>query len=448
MKKFWLQCFFITVFVFGMMWGVDKITDLKMFNAFDPISQALSDFQMTDYAFSQLRKDPLVDQRVVLVNIGELSRREVAQQIYTISQYKPRVIGIDSYFNCEGLLRDSINCPALLDTLGNLLLEDAIKQAGNVVLVSKLLQKTATSLDENLIDVYDSMEYSDLAFSMHARHGYANLVTDPPAVYQDDVKQCRSFVPRYMVNGEEQLAFAVQMCMMYDPEKTKRFLARNKEEEIINYRGNVEIQDIRLKTIRSKETATTRYPQMFYAIDVDQLAKGEFTPELFQDKIVIMGFLGQYFGDPSWSDKYFTPLNKKVAGRANPDMFGVVVHANIVTMILNEDYVNELSDWQQLAIAIIVCFFTVSLFIVIDNKLPMWFDTISVIIQVFQILITSGLIVFAFATWSLKLELGLTLGASALVGPCYDIYKGFQNQVNEWIAKRKLTNTTEKVFSE
>jgi CHASE2 domain-containing sensor protein len=390
----------------------------------------------------------LVDQRVVLVNIGSLSRREIAQQIYMINQYKPRVIGIDSYFNCEGLLRDSINCPALLDTLGNLLLEDAIKQAGNVVLVSKLLQKTATSQDENAIDVYDSIEYSDLSFSMHARHGYANLVTDPPAVYQEDVKQCRSFIPRYEVNGEEQLAFAVQLCMMYDPEKTRRFLARDKEEEIINFRGNVEMQDVRLKTLRTKEIATTRYPQMFFAIDVDQLANGEFTPDLFEDKIVIMGFLGEYFGDPSWNDKYFTPLNKKVAGRANPDMFGVVIHANIATMILNEDYVDELAEWQQVAIAIIVCFFTVSLFIIIDDRFPMWFDTLSVMIQVVQILITSGLIVFAFASWSLKLELGLTLGASALVGPCYDIYKGFQNQFNEWMAKRKLTKSPENVLTE
>jgi CHASE2 domain-containing sensor protein len=234
---------------------------------------------------------------------------------------------------------------------------------------------------------------------------------------------------------------------MYDSAKTRRFLARNKEEEIINYRGNVEIQDIRLKTVRQLETATTRYPQMFYAIDVDQILNGDFDPSLFKDKIVILGFLGEYFGDQSWSDKYFTPLNKKVAGRANPDMFGVVVHANIVAMILNEDYVDELTEWQQYAIAIIICFFTVSLFIIIDTRLPMWFDTLSVIIQVFQILAISGLIVYAFAFWSFVLELTFTLAASALVGPCYDIYKGFQNQINIWRHKQ-ITKTESEVLSE
>jgi len=161
-----------------------------------------------------------------------------------------------------------------------------------------------------------------------------------------------------------------------------------------------------------------------------------------------MGFLGSYFGDQSWSDKYFTPLNKKVAGRANPDMFGVVVHANIIAMILNEDYVDELAGWQQIAIAILICFLTVGLFIKIDTHLPMWFDTLSVTIQIVQILTISGLIVYAFAKWSLVLELTLTLAASALVGPCYDIYKGFKNQFTMWNYKRKLTKAENEVLNE
>jgi len=448
MKGFWFQCLYITLFVFLMMLGVRQITDFKLFNAFDPVSQALTDFEMTDYAFSNLRPDPVVDERIVIVNIGNLDRRNLAQQINIIKQFKPKVIGIDSYFNCEGRLRDSVNCSALLDTLGNLLLEDAIKQAGNVVLVSKLLQKAKTSLDPEAGSLQDSVEYSDLSFRMHAKNGFANLITDPPAVYQDDVKQCRSFVPKLYVNNEDQFAFAVQMTMMFDSAKTKRFLARDEKEEIINYRGNVEMQDIRLKMVRARETATTRYPQMFYAIDVDQLFNLDFDSSLFKDKIVIMGFLGDYFGDFAWNDKYFTPLNKKVAGRANPDMFGVVVHANIVAMILKEDYVDALNDWQKYTIAFLVCFFTVALFIKIDRNLPAWFDTLSVTIQVVQILAISGMIVYFFARFTFKLDLAITLAASALVGPSYDIYKGFKNQFTIWNYKRKLTKTKNEVLTE
>ncbi|MDZ7649623.1 MAG: hypothetical protein U5K54_22040 [Cytophagales bacterium] len=68
-------------------------------------------------------------------------------------------------------------------------------------------------------------------------------------------------------------------------------------------------------------------------------------------------------------------------------------------MILNEHYVSELADWQKYVIAFIVCFLTVILFIIIDNYLPLWFDTLSVVIQVILLLAVSGLIVYCFATF-------------------------------------------------
>ncbi|PZR20126.1 MAG: hypothetical protein DI538_30600, partial [Azospira oryzae] len=81
MKKFWIQSLSITVFVFFMLWGANEITDLKLFQAFDSIGQALKDFELTDYAFSKLRPDPSVEERIILVNIGTLSRRGIAQEI-------------------------------------------------------------------------------------------------------------------------------------------------------------------------------------------------------------------------------------------------------------------------------------------------------------------------------------------------------------------------------
>ncbi len=175
MKNIWIQSVIITGFVFFLMWGANKLTDLKLFSAFDTIGQALKDFELTDYAFSKLRPDPLVDERIVLVNIGNLSRREIAQQIRLISQFKPRVIATDILFACEGGLRDSVNCPALLDTLGNLMLASAISEAGNVVLGDKLLQSdTLAKIDT---DLSDSLEHSDPMFLVHAKEGFVNLPT-------------------------------------------------------------------------------------------------------------------------------------------------------------------------------------------------------------------------------------------------------------------------------
>ncbi len=435
MIKFWFQCIYVTVFVFFMLWMVAIISDLKLFTAFDPVSQALGQFELTDHAFSNLREDPNIDQRIVLVNIGNLSRREIAQELQIISKYKPKVIGIDSYFNCEGGLRDSINCPQLLDTFGNLLLSDAIREAGNVVLVSKLLPKTETSKNPDAEHFYDSLELSDPIFSDFADHGFANLPTD--ANYQEDIKECRSINPQKAVNGKMEYAFSVNLAMKYDSLKTMKFLNRNNEEELINFRGNAETVDVRLKTLRNLELEQSHFRLLCYDIDVDDVMAENFDPSLFKDKIVIMGFLGKYFGDPAWEDKYFTPLNKSIAGRANPDMFGPVIHANTVIMILNEDYINQLAEWQKYIIAILLCVFTVALFKVIDEKLPIWYDALSVIIQILQIILISFMVVETFALFSFKLDLTVAIAISALVGPCYDLLKPLQTITENWLTKRR-----------
>ena len=444
MKKFWLNCLLATATVFALMWALDKVTQLRLFDAFDPISQALNDFELTDYAFSNIREDPLVDERFLLVNIGNIPRGAIAEQIRIISKYEPKVIAIDAFFHCEGGLRDTVNCPQLLDTMGNLLLSNAIQEAGNVVLVSKVLQSNQM-FKSGAMDEYDSLEYSDATFQGHAESGYANLATD--AEYQEDVKICRSFMPKMEVKGKEEFAFSVKIAMLFDSVKTKEFLKRNKQEELVNYRGNVEMQDVKLASIKSKDLATTKYPVMFYALDVDQVFREDFFPAIVKDRIVIFGFLGDRFGDPAWNDKFFTPLNKKVAGRANPDMFGVVIHANIVSMILNGDFIDELQDWHKYVIAFIFCYFNIALFFYINSKFPVWFDSVSLVIQVLQIVLLMGFTIWIFSESDFKLDLTITLVAIALAGPTFEFYDNvLYSLVRIWQNKR-LTNRREEVLT-
>lgn len=427
MKLQILRGFYVTLFVFLTLWGLSKLTTFAIFNAFDPISQALGEFELTDYVFSNIRPEPEIDSRIVLVNIGP-SRGAIAEQIRIISEHKPRVIGIDSFFNCEGGLYDTLNCPQLLDTLGNLILSNAIQEAGNVVLVSRLLQSDSL-YNTGAIDLYDSIEYSDPIFSEYAHNAYANLPTD--ATYQEDVKVCKTIIPQMRVNNNRHLAFSVQMAMLYDSVKTKNFLARNNYEEVINFRGNIEIPDVKVKNLRESMAQTSHYRALCFAIDWTDLLEGKFVGGMFENSVVIIGYLGDYFGDPAWEDKFFTPLNSKVAGRANPDMFGPVVHANSVAMILNEDYVDQLAEWQKFAIAFLACFVNVILFSWIDRRFPVWFDGLSVILQLVQIVLVSSLVVMVFAAYSIKMDLTLTIGILALVGPCFDISKSLENTLYE-----------------
>jgi CHASE2 domain-containing sensor protein len=444
MKKFWLNCLLATLFVFGLMWALDRLMELKMFDAFDPFGQALDDFELTDHVFSNLRPQPLIEQRIVLVNIGNLPRAAIAEQIRIINQYEPKIIGIDGFFNCEGGLRDTVNCPQLSDTMGNLLLANAIQEAGNVVLVSKLLQSKKLH-EAGVEDEYDSLEYSDPMFTQHAISAYANLST--VAQYQEDVKICRSFVPRMKVNGTEELAFAVRLAMLYDSMSAIKFLQREREEELINFRGNVEIQNVKLASLKKKDLATTKFPMMFYALDVDQVLREEFNPEMIKDNIVIFGYLGEYLGDPSWNDKFFTPLNKEVAGRANPDMFGVVIHANALAMILNGDFINELEDWQKYALAFVFCFLNIALFFYLNAKFPVWFDTFQLFIQVGQILLLMGITIWVFAASNFKLDLTLTIVTIALAGPVFAFYDNVLTSSVRNLKNKRLTKRKEEVLT-
>ena len=75
-----------------------------------------------------------------------------------------------------------------------------------------------------------------------------------------------------------------------------------------------------------------------------------------------MGYLGHDEWDESVKDKFFSPMNDKIGLKSAPDMFGMVIHANIISMFLDGCYINQLSKKLNYAISAIAIFFMVGLF--------------------------------------------------------------------------------------
>jgi len=352
---------------------------------------------------------------IVIVNMGSLGRRDVALQISILSKYGPKVIGIDAFFNCEGGLRDSLNCPQLLDTLGYTMLEKAMADAGNVVLSSKLLQRNKTSLDIGMTDVYDSMEYSDPAFTKNAKSGFANVIS--AAVAQDDISESNSFAPSYRFNGKEEYAFATQIAMQYDSIKTKKFLLRGNDEENINFRFNLN-KDFS-KVINNNKVSD----QPIVALDVDDVLNERFAPDLIKDKIVLMGFLGDFFGDQSGlASMFYTSLNKIPYGRTIPDMYGVMLHANIVAMILNEDYIDNQSALNSLTVNFWICLLHISILLMVRHYKPTYFDVYATIIIIAQIALISFLRRELFYLYNYRLFFDSSIASLAIAGVAINIY--------------------------
>ncbi len=398
----WIDGVFATLFIYLFMYLVSLIPAFGIFDAFDAVGQALEDMEMTDVAFSKLREPLPPDTTIVLVNIGNLPRAGIAEQIRIVDKYNPGVIGLDSFF--KGYLDD---------TLGTLSLAGAITEAkAKVVMVGRIEQTDSLAKIHLGEEIYDHMYTSDSIFIGNTHVAMANLDSD--AAFQDDVKICRRFPPkRTLTSGETYMAFAVKIAELYKPGITEELFKRNNDFEIINYRGD-------FVNFFEEDKFATR----FYALDWDQVLNEDFVPGLLKDKIVILGFLGAQFGAPEWEDRLFTPLNPKIAGRANPDMFGPVIHANIVSMILNRDYVDSFSRAVEIILGVLLCYLNVLLFSYVYRTSGVWYDGVSKLIQVTEVILILFFIIQIFSSFSFKLELTYGLIALALAGDLLEIYFG------------------------
>ncbi len=396
MPKLWKDSFLGTSFIFFMIFLIYNVSALGVFNLFDPIGDALSDMQFTDVVFSRLREVPKADTNVVLVNIGYLGRRELAQEINLVASYHPKVIGVDALFSGPKP-----------DTVGDMLLAQAIKNASdssNIVLVNKLAYNDSTGQ-------YDSIGHYYPLFSKNAtKNAYANLPTDNYARQQEQTKMTRTFTPRVYLKGnkkDEKIAFSVQVAKIFDPKVTQEFLDRNRKTEVINFRGNYMSSGYQGRT-----------QAQFFALDIEDLFSGNFEPSVLRNKIVMMGFMGNNIHSKSqdWGDMFYTPMNPSYAGKSNPDMYGVVIHANIVSMILHKSYINVLPPWLEHSIGIIIVYFNIAFFTIIYRKLSRWYDGLTKMMQLIELLLFTIIIIMFFNKFDLKLNLTLAFAGIALAG--------------------------------
>ena len=163
----------------------------------------------------------------------------------------------------------------------------------------------------------------------------------------------------------------------------------------------------------------------FMALDWMDVFNENFTEDMIKDKIVIIGSLGENFNERYWiEDKFFTPMNKRYAGRADLDMYGVVIHANIVSMVLDGDFLDKNSQLQGWIIAVIICFLNVAGFTLIYRKLPLWYDGVTKIIQLLEVMILMAIIVGVFNVYALQLELTIAIIGVLLAGDALEVLYG------------------------
>ncbi len=389
-RRYWIDTFLGTAFIFMIILFAGKL--FRIFDVLDPIGDAVADIEITDLVFSELRSIPPADTNIVIVNIGNLPREGIADIVNIINEFNPKTVGIDAFFSNP---KDSITDQKLMN---------ALSQVENLVLVSKLIDYDQEA------EAFKNLHFSDEMFSKYATPAFANLTST--ANNQDQFKICRTFPPAEIVNGKQHLAFGLQLAANFNPNVVDQVIERDNDVEIINYRGNI------------MDFGKSNFGTRFFALDWMDVFNRSFEPSTINDKIVLLGYLGNSFDDPSWNDKFYTPLNKDYAGKTNPDMFGVVIHANIISMLLNGDYVSQMNWWTGAIIGILLCYLNVMLFIQIHRKLPRWYDGLTKMIQAIEVLVLFFVIIGVFYLFSYKLNLTIAIIAILLASDALEIYFG------------------------
>ena len=130
-------------------------------------------------------------------------------------------------------------------------------------------------------------------------------------------------------------------------------------------------------------------------------------------------------------DLHFTPLNKIVSGKSFPDMYGVVIHANILSMIINGKYTLLASLFISYLLAFLFTFGMIYFLIYQHNRNKHYWHIFYIFIQVLAIIIVLYFFLFLFSKFHIKIRLQPVMVSMVLSLEAFGIYKLLASWLNK-----------------
>lgn len=376
--------FISTAVVFIFLYFVPAITDFEMLR---PIRNAIGDFDITDVYFSQIMDEQPVETDIVIINaavykgfqLKEVSDKNYLQLLQAILPYEPRVIGIDHKFKNDGS-KISMIASNMINEIDN-------------IFVTYQPDSTALDLQEKF---YSSRYLEDFELE----------------------KTLRKFQPRLIDNEDTSFHYGVQLAQKFNPDAVNRFLKRGKDVERINFRGGKE---------------------KFTIISAMDIIKGNFDEYDIRNKIVMLGKVDTKGIAGEIENMYYTPLNETTSGRTFPDMYKIIVDANIVSMLLTDEYYETMPTWMTIGISFVLCFLNMMFFGYIGYKSPKWYELTALITFMFETFFIGYITVLLFQNYNIESNLTVAIVAAALCIPLFELYADtVKPAVNLLIGKKIL----------
>jgi len=184
----------------------------------------------------------------------------------------------------------------------------------------------------------------------------------------------------------------------------------------------------------------SRQADQYFTIDYIGLLAGKVNPTVLQNKIVLVGFTD--IKPSNIEDKHFTPLNEKFVGKSIPDMNGVVIHANIISMILEQHYIKKSPAWLNWFLAVLITWFFMGFVVNYYLNSHYWFH---LVIKTVQLLVTVVFIYIGilFGKYlNSYISLSAALGGIILSVDVLYFYDGFASWANRKFGFKTLFDKT------
>jgi len=347
-----------------------------------PFKQELDDFDIYDLIFAgkNATHPGVKDPNIILVQAAD-ERVDIAAQVNKIKSLKPAVIGIDLSFKNQK------------DFTGDMTLKTAIMSDSSIVPGYSL---AGDSFDNPVIkEEFFPREY------LHEQGGYMNFP------YRENFSVIRNFVPFFSKRGSEYTAFTVRIAGIFSPEAVQKIRKRHNPTEPINYYGNSEYY---------LNYSKDEFDKYFRS---NQLA-------FFKGKIVLLGYFTgiEDSSKERTEDIFFSPMNQKPKGKSFPDIYGVVIHANILSMIINQrDYINMLPVWASFLLGICISFLANLLLLRLYKRYRHPYHIWFFVSQLLSIILVIYLFIKIYDWFHLKIALLPVVLAIVLSVELFDLYK-------------------------
>ena len=344
-----------------------------------PAEKAIEDFDFTDLVFANTDISySRPDTQITVVNIGNIDRKKIDSLLIRINSLKPNAIGLDVLFIGP---KDTATDEHLRHTIA------AIP-----------LLTVAYALTEQ-----EKVPNTQLFLQNAAHKGYVNFNAASNSVV-------RYFSP---FNGSNNTDTSFSAAILYTgyPDKFKYLVdfAKRRKEIMINYKRDL-----------------SRYTTLNY----EQAMRGDSATAAVPGHIVLIGY---YSTDTNnIEDKHITPANKVILGKSLPDMHGIIINANILSMMLDEHYIITLPEWANLLVTTLIIFLFINCIMMRFLKEHLWFHIIVRLIEICSVVLLATIVILLFMKFRIKIDLSLAIWAVPLsteVFYCYEaVEKGWERR--------------------